>query len=89
MLIELLLDPQKAGVLYVGHREGVSRSEDGGETWETRNSGLTNINIRALAISALDPQVLYVGTNGKGLFRSVDGGMSWNPVPLATGEGAS
>jgi len=45
--------------------------------------GLTNVNIRALAMSALDSQVLYAGTNGKGLFRSVDSGLSWNSVPLA------
>jgi len=83
MFSELLLDPQQAGVLYVGHREGVSRSENGGNTWETRNMGLTNVNIRALAMSALDSHVLYAGTNGKGLFRSVDSGLSWNSVPLA------
>ena len=83
MLSELLLDPQQADVLYVGHREGVSRSQDGGETWETRNKGLTNVNIRALAISARDSQRLFAGTNGKGLFVSEDSGLSWKPVPLA------
>ncbi len=82
MLSELTLDPQQAGVLYAGHRKGVSRSEDGGETWETRNEGLTNINIRALAISALDSQVLFAGTNGKGLFRTLDSGLSWQHVPV-------
>jgi photosystem II stability/assembly factor-like uncharacterized protein len=89
MLSELLLDPQQAGVLYVGHRKGVSRSEDGGETWETRNLGLTNVNIRALAMSALDSQVLFTGTNGKGLFLSVDSGLSWKPVPLAVSGSVS
>lgn len=86
MLSELLLDPHHAGVLYVGHRKGVSRSEDGGVTWETRNVGLTNLNIRALAISALHSDVLYAGTNGKGLFHSVDSGLSWTPIPLVVGE---
>ncbi len=89
MLIEVLLDPQQVDVLYVGHRAGVSRSEDGGVTWETRNQGLTNTNIRALAMSDLDSKVLYVGTNGKGLFRSVDSGLSWQPVPLLSKDQAS
>jgi len=89
MLIEVLLDPHHVGVLYVGHREGVSRSEDGGVTWETRNRGLTNINIRALAMSDLDSKVIYAGTNGKGLFLSVDSGMSWKAVPLMTKEAVS
>ena len=82
MLSDLLLDPNRAEVLYVGHREGVSKSEDGGMTWELCNEGLTNLNIRALAIRALDSNVLYVGTNGKGLFRSRDRAVSWEPVPL-------
>jgi len=89
MLSELLLDPHRLGVMYVGHREGVSRSEDGGVTWETRNMGLTNINIRALAISSVDSHVLYVGTNGKGLFQSIDSGMSWKPIPLMVDESVS
>jgi len=89
MLSELLLDPHQPGVVYVGHREGVSRSEDSGVTWETRNRGLTNINIRALAISSIDSHVLYVGTNGKGLFRSIDSGMSWKPIPLMVNESVS
>ena len=89
MLSELLLDSHQIGVMYVGHREGVSRSEDGGVTWETRNTGLTNINIRALAISAIDSQVLYAGTNGKGLFRTHDSGMFWKPIPLVTNESLS
>ena len=89
MLSELLLDPHQVGVVYVGHREGISRSEDGGVTWETRNTGLTNINIRALAISAIDSQVLYAGTNGKGLFHTHDSGMSWKPIPLVTNESLS
>ena len=86
MLIEVLLDPHQVDVLYVGHRAGVSRSEDGGVTWETRNQGLTNINIRALAMSDLDSTVLYAGTNGKGLFHSVDSGLLWKPVPLTVKE---
>lgn len=89
MLSELLLDSQKAGVMYVGHREGVSRSDDSGETWETRNMGLTNINIRTIGMSPLDSHVLYAGTNGKGLFRSVDSGVSWKSVPLGIQGNAS
>ncbi len=89
MLSELLLDPKQPEVLYVGHREGVSRSSDGGHTWETRNSGLLNINIRALAISPLDSQKLYAGTNGKGLFVTLDSGLTWRPVPLTVHAKAS
>jgi photosystem II stability/assembly factor-like uncharacterized protein len=86
MLSDLILDPIHSHVVYVTNRDGVFRSEDGGVTWESRNAGLTNVNIRALAMNALDANVLYVGTNGKGLFRSLDGGLSWEAVPLAVEE---
>ena len=46
------------------------------------NEGLTNLNIRALAISTQDPQILYAGTNLEGLFRSKNGGQTWESVPL-------
>ena len=84
MLSDLILDPRQADILYVTNRKGVARSSDGGRTWELRNTGLTNVNIRALAMSPLDSQVLYAGTNGKGLFRTKNSGLSWEPVPLTT-----
>lgn len=87
MLSDLILDPRQADILYVTNREGVARSQDGGQTWEYRNTGLTNLNIRTLAISPLDSDVLFVGTNGKGLFRSTNSGLSWDPIPLTLIEG--
>jgi photosystem II stability/assembly factor-like uncharacterized protein len=86
MLSDLILDHTHSHVVYVTNRDGVFRSEDGGMTWEARSAGLTNMNIRALAMSAVDSDVLYVGTNRKGLFRSVDRGLSWEAVPLVVAE---
>jgi photosystem II stability/assembly factor-like uncharacterized protein len=88
MLSDLVVDPNQPDIVYVSNRDGVVRSDDGGNSWELRNTGLTNVNIRALAISPLDSHVLYVGTNGKGLFRSVNSGQSWEPVPLIVQDGA-
>jgi photosystem II stability/assembly factor-like uncharacterized protein len=86
MLSDLILDPTHPHVIYVTNRDGVFRSEDGGITWESRNAGLTNMNIRALAMSSVNSNVLYVGTNGKGLFRSLNSGLSWDAVPLIVEE---
>jgi photosystem II stability/assembly factor-like uncharacterized protein len=82
MLSDLVLDPSRRNVLYVTSRKGVQKSTDGGETWQSKNAGLDNLNIRALAMSPLDSDSLYVGTNGSGLYRSRDGGLSWESVPL-------
>lgn len=81
-LSDLILDSARPNVLYVASREGIHKSLDGGATWQAMNEGLTNLNIRALTISTQDPQTLYTGTNLEGLFRSRNGGQSWESVPL-------
>ena len=86
MLSDLVLDSSEKNILYVTSRKGVHKSVDGGDTWQTINAGLDNLNIRALAMSPLDSKILYVGTNGSGLYRSRDGGLNWEPVPLVVVE---
>jgi photosystem II stability/assembly factor-like uncharacterized protein len=78
----LLIDPTRSQVLYAGGRSGVQKSLDGGETWQVMNEGLSTLNIRTLAMSRLNSELLYAGTNGSGLYRSLDGGKRWAPVPL-------
>jgi photosystem II stability/assembly factor-like uncharacterized protein len=61
---------------------GVCKSSDGGDSWSDVNTGLTNRNVYALALSpgyATD-LTLFAGTEGGGVFRSSDGGASWIAV---------
>jgi photosystem II stability/assembly factor-like uncharacterized protein len=46
------------------------------------NTGLETLNIRTIVLSPRDPNLLFVGTNGSGLYRSTDGGKTWIRVPL-------
>lgn len=46
--------------------------------WNKRNSGLTNLNIRSLA--AVDTNIILAGSNGNGLFRTTNKGISWTSV---------
>ena len=92
MLIGMVLDRARKGVIYLAGRDGVHRSEDGGVTWKTINRGLATTNIRSIAQSPTDPRVFYVGTNGSGLYRSKDAGETWEPMPSLshrTGQKAS
>ena len=59
-------------------------STDAGATWSNINAGLeTLINagapITALAVDPANPEVVYAGTSGNGIFRSRDGGANWTP----------
>ena len=76
------MDPSQPSTLYLATSDRVQKSEDSGATWIPKIHGLAATSIRSLQISPGDPHVLYVGTNGGGLYRSTDAGESWKRLPL-------
>jgi len=81
MIIGMLLDQTMKGVIYIIGRGGVHRSDDGGVKWKAINAGLSTTNVRSIAQSATDPKLFYAGTNGSGLYRSLDAGETWELMP--------
>jgi uncharacterized protein (TIGR03437 family) len=79
----LTIDPGDPSTVYATARtQGVFRSSDGGYTWQSVNSGLTNLTMGRSAPVIVDPknrQTLYVGGEG-GVFKSLDGGGHWFAV---------
>jgi hypothetical protein len=59
-------------------RDGIWLSRDYGDNWEPL--GLTTERIRSLAISPHDPGTIYVGTKPAFMFKSRDGGKSWQEL---------
>jgi photosystem II stability/assembly factor-like uncharacterized protein len=76
-----------AGAVLVGYWEvtgpggGVARSRDEGRTF-TILPEIGGQSVRALAVAASDPRVLVAGTL-TGVFRSGDGGSSWQRISTA------
>lgn len=73
---------------------GVWKTDDGGTTWRNVSDGyFKRASVGALAVADADPTVLYVGlgecglrsntTHGDGVYRSEDGGASWQHRGLA------
>jgi photosystem II stability/assembly factor-like uncharacterized protein len=64
----------------------VYRSRTGGNEWEALTNGLpqrhcyVNVLRDAMAVDALDPCGVYVGTTGGQVYASADGGNRWAPV---------
>ncbi len=65
---------------------GVNLSNDGGRNWTASNQGISTrtgisgdaIPVYCLTISPQNPDVLWAGTTGvRGIFKSVDGGKTW------------
>jgi hypothetical protein len=82
----ITVDPSDGGHLLVGSAGGgIWESKDHGATWAARGDGLPTLAIGALCFDPQDPATVYTGTGegdayaglGQGVFRSTDGGTTW------------
>ncbi|MEJ2540691.1 MAG: hypothetical protein P8188_12095 [Gemmatimonadota bacterium] len=90
----VLADPS---ILYVGSATGgVFKSVDGGVSWTPVFDDQPVLGIGSIAVFQPDPELVWVGTGegnprnsagvGDGIFRSRDGGESWERVGLEGSE---
>lgn len=70
-------NPQALFVVQPAADENLSYSSDGGKTWARAADERGPLKAGALAIDQADPQVLYLGTRGHGVYKSGDGGATW------------
>src|SRR5438105_6799019 len=81
----IALDPRLPSTIYVGGTAGVHfgehavlfRSDDSGSTWHRIQNGVFGLSVADLWVNPADRDVLYVGTYGGGVYKSVDRGENW------------
>jgi photosystem II stability/assembly factor-like uncharacterized protein len=73
----LISDLSKPQILYASSADGVFKSQDAGQNWQTMNTGLSDANIVALALHPTEPSRLYAVTANGIVFRSTDGAATW------------
>jgi len=68
-------------VAHINTMEAVSFSKRA-EMWSWVSLGPTNIagRVRAMAMDPNDPDVLYAGSAGGGVWKSTNGGIVWQPL---------
>jgi photosystem II stability/assembly factor-like uncharacterized protein len=71
------VDPTDANVLWAANENGLSRSDDGGETWHESDRGMGRYVCRDVAFDPRKPGAMLAATAGNGVYRSADGGSSW------------
>jgi hypothetical protein len=82
----IAVDPRDPERLHVGTLDdGVYVSEDGGGAWRQDERGLADRRVMSVAVSPSHAEggvsVLYAGTEPSNLYRSADGGRSWQRLP--------
>lgn len=90
-----MIDPQTPGTIYgLSSDRKILKSTDGGTNWSPVNSGLPadaggRYGITSLAIDPQNPTTLYAGNAlpGGGVFKTTDGGASWNAVNFGPPDG--
>ncbi len=91
----LIADAIEPGTLYARTADRVFKSTDAGATWRQSSSGLPTdcgleyrladdpthrLCVLTLAADEASPSTLYVGTDGRGIYRSIDGAETWTPL---------
>jgi len=86
---QVLKDPGDLSTIYAtAYPGGVFKSTDGGSTWHEANFGLPSFLVEdplrqgyyALALAPSQPEVLYLGMYGKGVYLSRNAGGTWQPM---------
>jgi photosystem II stability/assembly factor-like uncharacterized protein len=85
----IALHPTNQDILYAGTSNGgIFKTTDGGKKWVAMKEGLPNSDVFSLAIDPQRPWIIYAGTSapymlrkGRGIFKSMDAGETWQPIP--------
>jgi len=81
----IAVDPRATSRIYVGGytgsglraRETLEKSEDAGTTWRAIGVGVSGVSVEALLVNPENPDLLYAGVYGSGVFESLDRGETW------------
>jgi hypothetical protein len=88
----ILIHPTDTNKMWAGSvAGGIWKTTDGGLNWSPVNDFMGNLSISTLVMDPSNSNVLFAATgegfyngdavNGAGIFKSVDGGVTWNVNP--------
>jgi photosystem II stability/assembly factor-like uncharacterized protein len=94
---DIAINPEDPSTWYVGVASGgIFKTDNGGTTWTTIFDDQDSYSIGCITLDPGNPEIIWVGTGendagrhiafGSGVFRSRDGGSTWENMGLKTSE---
>lgn len=80
MITAIAINPHHPNILFIATNDSVYKSRDDGATWITVTEGLGHARILSLAVDPTNASIIYAGTLGDAVYRSVDGGNRWSII---------
>ncbi len=94
IVTSIVIDANDRGALYIAASGAVFKSTNRADSWAFARSGLEGFFVQELAIDPTQPGVLYAATVNGGIFKTANGGASWDatgqrfePLPRITAAG--
>ena len=91
----IIVDPNNSTTYYSGAPAGgIWKSTDSGSTWTVLTDDLPQIGVSGIAIDYANSNIIYIATGDDdagdsysvGVFKSIDGGLTWNATGLNPGN---
>ena len=85
-IFSLAVDHLNPQTVYAATEEGLSKSTDGGEHWQTlpktgkkelRITGEKNKSVRSIAVDPSNGNIVYAASPAGKVYKSIDGGQTW------------
>jgi photosystem II stability/assembly factor-like uncharacterized protein len=76
-MVYVTIDPHDSDTVYTGNQR-LYRTKNDGLSWDALTPVLDGSPISAIEVAPADSNAIYVGTENGGVFRSLDGGVTWS-----------
>jgi len=74
--------PTEPRTLFAGADDGIYKSSDGGRNFARLDSLMNSRDVWKIAVDPSNPDIIFAGTRPAALYRSKDGGQSWQQLAV-------